>query len=74
MSVRLCRWGNSTGLRVPASLLAAAGLEVGRYVTLRVLDNGDIRVRPVGLVVPAEADDGGERSSQPETKEKEPVW
>lgn len=47
MSVRLCRWGNSVGLRLPKSLLDTAGLVAGGYVSLRVLDNGDIRVRPV---------------------------
>ena len=45
MSVRLCRWGNSVGLRLPKSLLQTAGLAAGGYVSLRVLDNGDIRVR-----------------------------
>lgn len=54
MSVRLCRWGNSTGLRIPMSVLSAAGLAPGRSVSLRVLDNGDIRVRPVGELNPAE--------------------
>lgn len=55
MSVRLCRWGNSVGLRLPKSLLQMAGLAPGRYVTLRVLDNGDIRVRPVGQYAHAES-------------------
>ncbi len=54
MSVRLCRWGNSTGLRLPKSVLEMAGLASGSYVSLRLLDNGDIRVRPVGASVPAE--------------------
>lgn len=57
MSVRLCRWGNSTGLRVPVTVLEAAGLTPGRYVSLRVLDNGDIRLRPVGQVNPSEPTD-----------------
>lgn len=55
MSVRLCRWGGSTGLRLNVQILEAAGLAPGRYVTLRVLDNGDIRVRPVGQCTPAES-------------------
>lgn len=55
MSVRLCRWGGSTGLRLSVQILEAAGLAPGRYVTLRVLDNGDIRVRPVGQCAPAES-------------------
>ena len=44
---RLTRWGNSTGLRLPASVMEAAGLESGDYVYVRLLDTGDIRVRPV---------------------------
>jgi len=32
-----------------------AGLAAGGYVSLRVLDNGDIRVRPVNGCVPAES-------------------
>lgn len=71
MSIRLCKWGNSTGLRLPAATLAAAGLAVGRSVEIRLMDNGDLRVRPVGLVVPAEPDGG----SSPQTASpKEEVW
>lgn len=55
MTVRLCRWGNSTGLRIPKVLLEAAGLAPGRAVALRLLDNGDIRVRPIG---PVQTSDG----------------
>jgi antitoxin MazE len=44
---RLTRWGNSTGLRLPASVMEAAGLGPGDYVYVRLLDTGDIRVRPV---------------------------
>jgi len=50
---RLTRWGNSTGLRLPASVMEAAGLEPGDYVYVRLLDTGDIRVRPVKNVQPA---------------------
>ena len=44
--IRLTRWGNSTGLRLGANLMAAAGLKPGDYVYVRLLDSGDIRVRP----------------------------
>lgn len=50
---RLTRWGNSTGLRLPASVMEAAGLESGDYVYVRLLDTGDIRVRPVKNAQPA---------------------
>lgn len=56
MPVRLCRWGNSTGLRIPKAVMEAAGLKPGRTVSLRVLDSGDIRVRPLGAAQPADDD------------------
>lgn len=66
MAVRLCRWGNSTGLRLPLHVMQAAGLKVGRYVNLRVLDNGDIRLRPVGERLPADEGEGTEaRAEEP---------
>jgi antitoxin component of MazEF toxin-antitoxin module len=34
------------GLRLPASVMEAAGLEPSDYVYVRLLDAGDIRVRP----------------------------
>jgi antitoxin MazE len=46
---KLTRWGNSTGLRIPAEVLSAAGLKAGAHVYVRLLDSGDIRVRPVGV-------------------------
>ena len=42
---RLTRWGNSTGLRISVTVMEAAGLKVGDYVDVRLLDSGDIRVR-----------------------------
>jgi len=53
MTIRLSRWGNSTGLRLPAAIMEAAGLKVGDYVFVRLLDSGDIRVRPTKLSIPA---------------------
>jgi len=44
--VRLTKWGNSTGLRLGADLMSAAGLKPGDFVHVRLLDSGDIRVRP----------------------------
>jgi antitoxin MazE len=44
---KLTRWGNSIGIRIPAHVLGAAGLKVGDQVYVRLMDSGDIRVRPV---------------------------
>lgn len=51
---RLTRWGNSTGLRIPAAILEAAGLKVGDYCYVRLLDSGDIRLRPAHEAASAE--------------------
>lgn len=44
---KLTRWGNSVGIRIPAHVLGAAGLKTGDHVHIRLMDSGDIRVRPV---------------------------
>lgn len=44
---KLTRWGNSIGIRIPAHVLGAAGLKSGDHVYVRLMDSGDIRVRPV---------------------------
>jgi antitoxin MazE len=69
--VRLNRWGHSTGLRIPVAVLSAAGLTSGRSVSLRVLDNGDIRVRPVGEIVPAEPENANTAAATEDESEWE---
>jgi antitoxin MazE len=44
---KLTRWGNSVGIRIPAHVLGSAGLKSGDHVYVRLMDSGDIRVRPV---------------------------
>ena len=44
---KLTRWGNSVGVRIGAHILASAGLKPGDHVHVRLMDSGDIRVRPV---------------------------
>ena len=53
-NTRLNRWGHSVGLRLPKSVLAAAGLTERSAVSIRLLDSGEIRLRPLGKVIPAE--------------------
>lgn len=36
MRVQLSRWGNSVGLRVPAVVLADAGMQIGQALEIRV--------------------------------------
>lgn len=44
---KLTRWGNSCGLRIPNVLMKSAGLKPGDLVSVRLMDSGDLRVRPV---------------------------
>jgi antitoxin component of MazEF toxin-antitoxin module len=44
---KLTRWGNSIGIRIPAHVLYTAGLQASDHVYVRLLDCGDILVRPV---------------------------
>ena len=53
MATKLCVWGHSLGLRIPRAVTSAAGLEAGRLLEVRLLDSGEIRLKPVGAIVPA---------------------
>lgn len=55
---KLTKWGNSTGVRLNVSILEAAGLRPGDYVHVRLLDCGEIRLKPASGVQPAEAGQG----------------
>ncbi len=57
METMITRWGHSAGIRLPAVLMKTMGLSTGDTVALRLLDSGDIRIRPLNRrkVIPAEA-------------------
>ena len=70
---KLTRWGNSIGIRIPAHVLGAAGLKAGDHVYVRLMDSGDIRVRPVaGVSASAGADEGGTALAKPASPVDEP--
>jgi antitoxin component of MazEF toxin-antitoxin module len=48
---KVCRWGNSLGLRLPKEIATSAGLRPGALVRVRLLDNGSIIVVPVAAAV-----------------------
>ncbi|MBK1683235.1 hypothetical protein CKO18_06555 [Rhodoferax fermentans] len=70
-NTRLNRWGHSVGLRLPKSVLEAAGLSARSAVSIRLLDSGDIRIRPVRNITPAESD-GTEAVNASSSTEWEP--
>lgn len=47
MPSKLCKWGNSLGLRVPQHIAERASLRAGDYMFIRLMDSGDIVIRPV---------------------------
>jgi antitoxin component of MazEF toxin-antitoxin module len=44
---KICRWGNSLGLRLPKEIAAAAGLVSGDLVRVRLMDCGALMVTPI---------------------------
>lgn len=58
MSVKVCKHGNSLSIRLGAHIAHLANLKSGDYVNVRLLDSGDIQVRPVKGVIAANPPDG----------------
>lgn len=51
MSVKVCKHGNSLSIRLGVHITRLAQIKAGDYVSVRLLDSGDIQVRPVkGLI------------------------
>jgi antitoxin component of MazEF toxin-antitoxin module len=67
---RLTRWGNSDGgLRLPKSILQAAGLRVGNEVTCRLKDDGTIILIPNAIQAIAEdVDQSRDNAKRPTTE------
>ncbi|MBI4996786.1 MAG: AbrB/MazE/SpoVT family DNA-binding domain-containing protein [Rhodocyclales bacterium] len=47
MPSRLSKWGNSLGVRIPRHIAEQRGLDAGDYLYIKLLDSGDILIRPV---------------------------
>lgn len=47
MPSKLCKWGNSLGVRLPQYIAEHTGLTAGDYLYIGLRDNGDIVIRPV---------------------------
>jgi antitoxin component of MazEF toxin-antitoxin module len=67
---RLTRWGNSDGgLRIPKSILEAAGLRVGDEIGCRLLDSGSILLTPLqGLIAISEGESITPKAKKPDLK------
>jgi antitoxin component of MazEF toxin-antitoxin module len=47
MPTKLCKWGNSLGLRLSQYVIERTGLSLGDQLFVRLTDAGDIVIRPV---------------------------
>ena len=72
-NTRLSRWRPSVGPRLPKSVLEAAGLTAQSAISIRLLDSGEIRLRPIGKVVPAESN-GTDAATASTAAEEESEW
>lgn len=68
MAVKLLKWGNSVGIRLSQPVLKSAGLAVGDYCEVRLLDSGEIRLCPSKGARPADNLPELPRINRPETK------
>ncbi|WP_343622278.1 hypothetical protein [Roseateles puraquae] len=73
MSVKVCKHGNSLSIRIGAQIARTTGLRAGDLVSVRLLDSGDIRVRPLAGVVPADPASDREGCA-PEAAKQEQQW
>jgi antitoxin MazE len=56
MKVKVAKWGNSLGLRLPKAAAEAAGLKAGSEVDV-VIEGRDLRVRPLAPIKPYRLED-----------------
>ena len=47
MPTKLCKWGNSLGVRLPQYVVERGGLRPGDYLFIRLTDAGDIVIKTV---------------------------
>lgn len=47
MPTKLCKWGNSLGVRLPQYIAERAGLTAGDFLYISLRDNGEIVIKPV---------------------------
>lgn len=65
---KICRWGNSLGLRLPKEIAAAAGLVAGAVVRVRLRDDGSLTVTPIAGPVAVDTTDVAAKPSKSAAK------
>ncbi len=69
--MKLNRWGNSMGIRLPKNVVETANLTEGQEMLVRVLDSGDILFTAIKKRLGAAVSVEGNVANRPDTKTKE---
>ena len=69
--MKLNRWGNSIGVRLPKNVVEAANLKSGDEMSVRVLSSGDVLFTAVQTRLGAAVSVEGSAANRPNTKTKE---
>ena len=71
--MKLSRWGNSIGMRLPRNVVETVNLKEGDEILVRVLDSGNILVTPIRTRPGAAVSDGDKVARSP-AKEGPEKW
>ena len=66
--MKLSRWGNSIGMRLPRNVVETVNLKEGDEILVRVLDSGNILVMPISERPGAAVSGGGKAACSPAKK------
>lgn len=73
MPSKLCKWGNSLGVRLPQYITERAGLTTGDYLYITLRDSGEIVIKPVkanGILPQFESEEPGKKTGSSVAPEK----
>ncbi len=71
--MKLSRWGNSIGMRLPRNVVETVNLKEGDEILVRVLDSGNILITPIRTRPGAAVSDGDKVARSP-AKEGPEKW
>lgn len=73
MPSKLCKWGNSLGVRLPQYIAERTGLTTGDYLYITLRDSGEIVIKPVkskGILPQFESEEPGKKAGSRVAPEK----
>ena len=54
-TTNICKWGNSATIRLPVEVMKASKLEIGSRITIEVLEEGTLLLKPIKTTEPDDA-------------------